>query len=95
MENCYRITVDDLVNKAQKGLKMRLLEAQVEALGIEVSFTTSKARFDGERIWFVCPNCNRRVGTLYKHSTEKILGCRICLHLKYRKQRFKGIVGTL
>lgn len=91
-ENCFKVKVDDLVRKAQGGLKIRLLEAHVEALGIEVSFTTSKTKFDGERIWFLCPNCKRRVGTIYKHSTEEIVGCRICLNLKYKKQRFKGMI---
>jgi len=78
-ENCFKIKVDDLVRKAQEGLKIRLLEAQIEALGANINLTTSKTKFNGERIWFVCPNCKKRVGTLYKHSTEEIIGCRICL----------------
>lgn len=94
LENCFKIKVDDLVNKAQKGLKIRFLEAQTEALGVVVNFTTSKTKFNGERIWFLCPNCNRRVGTLYKHPLEEIIGCRCCLNLKYRKQRFKGMLES-
>lgn len=95
VENCDKIKVDDLVSKTQRELKIRLLQSQIEVLGIEVNLTTSKTRFDGERIWFVCPNCERRVGTIYKHSTEEIVGCRICLNLKYRKQRFKGMIETM
>jgi len=93
-ENCYKVKVDDLVKKAQEGLKMRLLEAHVEALGVEVCFTTSKTKFNGKRFWFLCPNCGRRIGTIYKYPTEEIFGCRICLNLKYRKQRFKGMVES-
>lgn len=94
-ENCFKIKVDDLVRKAQERLKIRLLEAQIEALGANINLTTSKTKFNGERIWFICPNCKRRVGTLYKHSTENIIGCRICLNLKYRKQRFKGMIESI
>lgn len=93
-DNCLKIKVDDLVRKAQQGLKIRLLEAQTEALGVTVSFTISKTKFNGKRIWFVCPNCKRRVGTIYKHSTQEIVGCRICLSLRYKKQRFKGMIES-
>lgn len=94
LENCFKIKVDDLVNKAQKELKIRLLQSQMKSLGVEINFTTSRTKFNGKRVWFLCPNCGRRIGTIYKHPTEEIFGCRICLNLKYRKQRFKGMVES-
>lgn len=93
-ENCFKINVDELVSNAQKELKRRLLQSQVEALGIDIDFTTSKTKFNGERLWFVCPNCKRRVGVLYKYPIEEVVGCRSCLNLYYRKQRFKGMVES-
>ncbi|QQG43971.1 MAG: hypothetical protein HYW86_03855 [Candidatus Roizmanbacteria bacterium] len=94
-ENCYKIKIDDLVRKAQKELKITLLNAQIEALGIIVNLTTSRTKFNGEKFWFICPNCNKRVGMLYKHPLEDVIGCRCCLNLKYKKQRFKGMIESL
>jgi hypothetical protein len=93
-ENCQKIKVDQLVNQVQKELKKRLLEAQISTFGIDISFTTTKTKFNGERIWFICPNCKKRVGDIYKHPMEDKVGCRVCLNLKYKKQRFKGMIET-
>ena len=94
VENCYKIKVDDLVTHLQKELKKRLLEAQIVALGLSVNLTTSNTKFNGKRLWFACPNCNKRVGTLYQHPLKETLGCRTCLHLKYKKQRYKGMIES-
>lgn len=91
-DNAMRINIDELVGRVKKELKIRLLQAKIEALGIEVSLITSKTRFNGERFWFLCPLCQIKVGTLYKHPLKNILGCRSCMELKYRKQRFKGMI---
>ncbi len=91
VEHTQRININDLVRQAQKEVKMRLLEAQIEALGVNVGLTTSKTRFNGERVWFVCPVCGQRSGIIYSFASSNI-GCRKCLGLKYKKQRFKGMV---
>lgn len=91
-ENAQKINIDELVNRINKELKLRLLQAQIEALGIPVQLTTSKTRFNGDRFWFICPFCSKKVGILYKHPLQAVLGCRLCLDLKYQKQRFKGMV---
>lgn len=85
VENCQRIEINELVRIAMKSLKKRLVEAQIEALGVPVSLTTSKTRFYGARLWFLCPACNRRVGIIYR-SQDNDLGCRECLRLIYKKQ---------
>lgn len=92
VDNAMKINIDELVDRVKKELKIRLLQAKIEALGIEVSLTTSKTRFNGDRFWFLCPMCQIKVGTLYKHPLQNILGCRNCLELKYKKQRFKGMI---
>lgn len=91
-ENYSKINIDELVVNALKELKIRLVQSQIDALGVEVKLTSSKTKFNGERLWFICPNCNKRVGVLRKHPVDGIIGCRICLNLKYRKQRFKGMI---
>lgn len=90
-ENCRKISVNELIRKAQKMLKKRLVEAQIEALGVSIDLITSKTRFNGERLWFKCPMCNKRAGTLF---CDRDLGCRKCLRIIYRKQRFKGMVES-
>jgi len=88
-ENCRKIKIDELVSNAMKVLKIRLIEAQISALGVDVEFTTTKTQFNGVRVWFICPNCKKRVGTLYEDPIGERVGCRTCLNLKYRKQRIK------
>ena len=89
VENCDRLKVDELVAKSLKELKKRLVQAQIEALGVNINLITSRTRFNGQRIWFQCPHCKKRIGTLYKHPIGGVLGCRVCLNLKYKRQRFK------
>ena len=95
VEGTQRVSVDELVRSARKMLKMRLVEAQIEALGLSISLTTSRTRFNGERLWFVCPGCKKRVGTLYKKPINNTLGCRKCLSLYYGMQRYKGMAEMM
>ena len=89
VEHTQRVEIDKLVRQAKKGLKQRLLEAQIEASGLKVALTTSRTRFNGLRAWFVCPICSGRKGVIY--TKGQLVGCRTCLGLKYKKQRFKGM----
>lgn len=91
VEHTQRIRIADLVHQARNELKLGLVRVQIRALGMKVGLTTSKTRFNGDRLWFVCPICGKRVGILYNHSTQDLVGCRRCLNLKYKKQRFKGM----
>jgi len=87
-----KININDVVAQAQKELKLGLLKAQIEALGLVITLITSRTRFNGKRFWFVCPICSHRSGIIYQYSSSKIIGCRLCLKLKYKKQRFKGML---
>jgi len=91
VETCQKITIDELVRKTSKMLKKQIVEAQIEALGIPIKLTTSKTRFNGERLWFVCPYCSKRIHTLYENLSGNI-GCRKCLGLSYKKSRYKGMI---
>lgn len=86
VEDTQTIRIQDFIRKAQKELKLTLIRSQIEVLGINVEFSATKTRFGGERLWFVCPACKRRVGCLYRGSEVIQLGCRECLGLRYRKQ---------
>ena len=93
-DTTQKISIDELVKQARRELKLRLVEAQIESYGITVKLTTSKTRFNSERLWFKCPVCLKRVGTLYRHSLKMVVACRNCLNIKYRKQRYKGMVES-
>jgi len=94
VESSQKININDLLNKAKAELKLSLLRTQIEMLGIKIELTTSKTRFNGERFWFLCPNCKHRAGTIYKHPTSEIIGCRLCLGLKYKAQRYNGMIES-
>ena len=41
----------------------------------------------GIRWWFLCPGCDRRVGTLYCPRGDVRFLCRHCRHVRYYSQR--------
>ncbi|MEJ2633372.1 MAG: hypothetical protein P8011_00480 [Acidihalobacter sp.] len=53
-----------------------------EALPVDLTWTA--CNYGGERPWFRCPNCGRRVAILYGGG---IFACRHCYRLTYQSQR--------
>lgn len=92
IEYSQKIQIDDIVRRVNKQLKQQILQSQIEVMGLNVNLSFSRTRFNGQRFWFVCPICSRRVGTIYKHPMSNQIGCRTCLNMKYKKQRFKGMI---
>jgi hypothetical protein len=92
IDQCKKISIDNLIKKANKLTKINFINNEVETFGQKISLTTSRTRFNGQRLWFVCPKCSRRINNLYKHPYRNLIGCRICLRLKYRNQRYKGMI---
>jgi hypothetical protein len=45
-----------------------------------IKFDWTSCHFGGQRLWFLCPKCGRRVGILY---SGKHYYCRICRNLAY------------
>lgn len=81
LQTKQRIEINDFIRIAKKQLKISLVQAQIEALGQRIELTTSNTRFQGQRLWFVCPSCTRKVGILYRGKTDEDLICRICVNL--------------
>jgi len=58
----------------------------------EVGYTASPCNFGGERLWFLCPECKRRVLMLYLCRRERwgmmmdAFACRRCADLCYPSQ---------
>src|SRR5688572_29179415 len=90
VEQCRKIHINDLVQSSRRLFKEWLISNQPELAGIKIQLSTSSTGFGGYRIWFSCPRCTKRVGVLYV-SLAGIVGCRVCLDLKYSKSRFKGM----
>jgi hypothetical protein len=84
-----RFTVED----CQKLSILSLKDASNAKLSIEVNqqligLTTTKCNYGGERVWFLCPTCNKRVGTLYRKPLSDIFLCRHCLDLTYNLRKY-------
>ena len=90
VEGCRKISIDNLVREVNKDLKRAILEAKIQVFNQEVKLTTTKTRFGGDRLWFVCPKCQKRVGSLYNSGTK--IGCRNCLNISYMGQRYKNMI---
>lgn len=92
VETCQKVKIDDLLKQCRDGFKESMMTSQLKFMGIDVELITTETKFNGVRFWFKCPQCERRVGVLFKHPLSQAIGCRLCLHLRYRKQRYKGMV---
>jgi len=92
VEQCQKINIDDIVRQVNKEVKCQVLQSQIEVMGLKLNLLTSRTRFNGKRYWFSCPTCNNRIGTIYRHPISLQVGCRNCLGIQYRKQRFKGMI---
>ena len=91
-DSVQKVSINGLVGQVKKELKAKLVQSRIEVIGFQVGLATSKTRFGGDRLWFVCPLCGRRCESIYRHGGRKNAGCRICLNVKYRKQRYKGMI---
>jgi hypothetical protein len=55
-----------------------------EKIKDEIFFTWTPCNYGGNRVWFLCPGCNRRVAIIYG---GKYYRCRHCHNLTYSSQR--------
>ena len=94
-DQCQQIRLSDFVRKARLELKVILLQSHIETEGYQLLLNRSKTGFGGTRYWFSCPLCQRRTGVIYRHPVSKVLGCRRCLGLDYRKHRYKGMIENV
>lgn len=55
-----------------------------ESKDYPVLITWTPCHLGGNRSWFLCPCCRRRVAKLY---LQRVFACRHCLHLNYASQQ--------
>lgn len=92
VDDTQKIKMSDLVGKCHNVWKRLALESEIRANGLNIGLAISKTGFGGERLWFACPKCNKRAEVLFTHPITGEVGCRKCLGLKYRKNRYKGMI---
>jgi hypothetical protein len=59
------------------------------------SLETTRPHYGGSRLWFSCPDCERRASRLYLPRMEARFACRRCHGLAYRCQRESDFDRTL
>lgn len=95
VETCQKIRIDDLLKQCREEFKEAMMTSKLNVMGINVELIAAETQFNGIRFWFKCPQCERRIGVLFRHPISQSIGCRLCLHLRYRKQRYKGMAEGL
>ncbi len=73
---------------------VRVTWATGEQSTTEVRVVTSRQHLGGERRWFACPRCGRRVGCLYSPCAREPFWCRSCYHLIYDSQYARRDAAT-
>jgi hypothetical protein len=92
VDECRKITMTEYITRAKAQLKEALLSSELSMFDTPIDFTTSTTGFGGTRHWFVCPLCKERKGVLFVHPMNQEIGCRTCLGIEYRTQRYKGMI---
>ena len=83
VEECGSININELMRKIKNLLKEELLKIELEGLGNNIKLTSSKTGRGGTRYWFFCPQCNKRIGVLYRIPGSNSFQCRHCGNLQY------------
>jgi PleD family two-component response regulator len=92
VEDCSRFSMSTYLKSFPTNVVENVLGSILEVLRTRVTLTTTPARFGGVRFWFLCPQCEKRIGVLLVHPLTDKVGCRKCLGVEYRAKRFKGMV---
>lgn len=88
VEDLQKIEINHVVRQVTASLKKEFISLQLSAIGTGIKLTTSKTGGGGLRIWFVCPQCERRSGTLFQNPERSMIACRKCLNLDYKSHRY-------
>jgi len=77
----YRVEKDTLVLV----YRARVQGGEWESIKEPVQLSRTPCHYGGERVWFLCPDCDRRVAVLYGHGPRFL--CRHCQRLPYGSQQ--------
>lgn len=91
ISNYDSISITELLQKFREQFKQHFLQSEISLQGLNIEFEVTKPSFGGERIWFKCPQCKKRVEKIYSDNNQEV-GCRSCLKLEYASRMYKGMV---
>ena len=92
VEQCQKIKINELVRDLKVEMSMLKLKEKIQLLDQEVGIAYTQCNFGGQRFWFVCPACKKRIGVLYKSPISEAILCRKCHGLSYMKSRFNKMM---
>ncbi|HSV94796.1 MAG TPA: hypothetical protein VLH94_02375 [Spirochaetia bacterium] len=81
VEDCQKLSILFLESSSRA-------QSPIEVNNQLIELTWSKCNYGGERVWFLCPACNKRIGTLYRKPLSDIFLCRHCLNLTYNLRKY-------
>ena len=95
VEDCVRIPIRTCLAALGTTAPDVVLGSVVEIVGTSVALTATPCGFGGQRYWWVCPHCSQRIGVCLIDPAQHAVGCRSCLGVSYRAQRYKGMAEDL
>ncbi len=81
VEECQKISIQNLKVDS-------LSTSPIEVNGQLIELTKTECNYGGNRFWFLCPNCNRRTGVLYRKPLAQEFICRYCNSLTYNLRKY-------
>lgn len=94
VEYCENLSINSFVSNVRDSVRNELLIKGADINGNKIELLKSDIGVNGYRYWFKCPICTKRIGKVYLHPINKLIGCRICLNLEYRSRRYKGMIES-
>ena len=88
VEQCQKIKINEIVREIKIEMTTLRLREKINLLDQNIEVTKTPCNFGGQRFWFICPQCHKKVGVLYKKPTSEVILCRDCHGLKYMKATF-------
>lgn len=82
VEECQQITVSELKTYLRSS-------KSIEVNSQTILLTQTACTFGGWRYWFLCPNCNTKIGVLYRKPLEIYFLCRHCQNLIYQLTKYR------
>ena len=88
VEDSYRIHIWQVARELGNDKLKKSLKVEFDFHGTKqvIKLTITKPHYGGERLWFLCPDCGRRVGTLYCPPHQPYFACRCCHDIRYEVQ---------
>ncbi len=85
VEECQKISINSLdLNSCEE----KITSIYIDYFPIKV--TTTPCNYGGFRYWFICPQCGKRIGTLYRKPITTMYACRQCQNLTYALTQYSG-----